>query len=118
MALPTTITDLKDSLVRARAIVQRTKDQNRAITSRFMSVTKVGVGAVGSGALRAFFGNRIPGIDVEADLVIGTALSLAGVAGAADDMSDDLALIGAGFAARPLSENAEKFFAGLGSSSK
>lgn len=96
------------ALENARGTIKRAKAETRAITSRAVnSALTVGAGyAVGTARNALGVGEDkkllIPGTEIEADLALGVALSLAGVVGLADDYSEELVALGSGMLAANL----------------
>lgn len=105
--------DLAHRFERMRSKMAVVKKEGKQIAARTISAGLSAAGGYGVGYARKKWGDsngelNFPGTDIDADLVVGTALTLVGVSGLLDEYSEHVCSLGNGVLAGALALNAFK----------
>jgi delta 1-pyrroline-5-carboxylate dehydrogenase len=91
---------LASALQRSKSIIAKARNETKLITKRTVNVGLTAGSGYLVGLARNKLGDggklKIPGTEVDADLVAGVVMSVAGLAGFGDDYNEQLCSIGAG----------------------
>ncbi len=106
--------ELRDSLARARATIRNLREASQEGIQRGLDNLLISGGGATVGIMRGLWGDAttgdvvLPGVDIDADIVLGTVLSTLGVFGIAGGASGMLNMYGAGINAAVLARELEK----------